>query len=350
MGLDCDNDLRERESCRSANMEADQPRLFRVSVELTPNRPILLPPFLGPAIYATLSEAWMRATGTPPQLPANMWVEASGPWNANVKRREPLQFVISTLQKSSSSANELLQLLYTGIRSVGACGLNRSLLGGNFELTKLANLATGLTLANDETVLGVSLHELCENMDRDGHCQNVRIQIESPLRLQRKSLDIVPGHRYLDSGFFPIDRFVTSISQRLMHLGVIRSIDRKTRLQYPSLTVKKLRWREVRYGHKNNRKSFGGVTGVLCAEMVSAEVYRLMSLGQYFGVGELTRFGFGRYTIVGQLPSFKLTGTVKSVLHPNLKHQTPAPHTRLSPVPRNPDQVSHGINANGTLR
>lgn len=278
------------------NTAVTEPQVFRVSVELTLSGPILLPPHLGPVIYATLAEAWQRATGTPAQLPPNTWVETRRFKKAASKCGDRLLFGITTLQESSPRANELLRLLQTGIRSVASHGLSGSILGGNFELTNVVNLVTGSSIDDDKTISGVSVRQLSDNLDCGASCENVRIQIKTPLRLQRRYPDVLPGHRYLDNDCFPIDHLVTSLRQRLVRLGMTRSCDQATYFEYPSLINKKLRWQEVRYGHKDNRKSFGGVIGTLDLESVTAETGRLLALGEYVGVGELTRFGFGRYS------------------------------------------------------
>ena len=80
----------------------------------------------------------------------------------------------------------MLRLLQDGLLSVGSSGLTGSVLGGNFELTNLVNLVTGSTVGSAEAISGMSLRELNDRIDRCGLCQNVRIQIETPLRLQRR--------------------------------------------------------------------------------------------------------------------------------------------------------------------
>ena len=274
---------------------------FRFEVGLTAKQSIRLPPFLGSVIYATIAEAWHRATGAAPQLPDDLWIEVGRSKKVSIEPGEQIMFALTTIQRSAVEMDDLLSQLQSGLVSVGANGISGSILGGNFELTSLTHLPSRSTYRSQLPMPNLSLQDLFGDIDFIELRDDFRIRFDTPLRLQRMKSDIVAGHRYLDNDYFPINRFVTSLTQRLIRLRVIGEFDPKNAFDQPFILKRKLRWQEFRYGHSNSRKTFGGVTGEVELNGVSRELGRILTVGQHFGVGELTRFGFGRYRIVPQL-------------------------------------------------
>lgn len=83
-----------------------------------------------------------------------------------------------------------------------------------------------------------------------------------------------------------------------MAVGLIMQAMLSTQPNEIGITEKQLRWVDVGYGRADKRKVFGGLLGEIEVTTHCRVTARLLRVGQLFGVGELTRMGFGRYEVV----------------------------------------------------
>lgn len=82
-----------------------------------------------------------------------------------------------------------------------------------------------------------------------------------------------------------------------MAVGPIVLAKFRTRPSELEETEMDLRWIDVGYERADKRKVFGGVLGEIEITTNCRVTAWLLRMGQLFGVGELTRMGFGRYEI-----------------------------------------------------
>lgn len=251
------------------------------------------PSFLGPLLYASVANAFFLAGGKR-EVPEDIWLAAPEP---SVARRlngsDVIHLAVFAPCLTVEEAWNHRKLLDRGLQMLGSLAEGSGVLGGNFVSTR----KQVVRIAPLETISGNANSNELDGAVSDAKYQ-MKVRFKTPTRIRRNRLDCREGHSFLDLDLFEPTSFVKAVERRLVAVGSIMQAKLCTQPNEIEITDKDLRWADVGYGRADKRKVFGGVLGEIEITTNCRVTAWLLRMGQLFGVGELTRMGFGRYEIV----------------------------------------------------
>lgn len=251
------------------------------------------PSFLGPLLYASVANAFFLAGGKR-EIPEDIWLVAPEPSVA--RRLNDSNIIHLAVFASCLTVEEAWnhrKLLDRGLQMLGSLAEGSGVLGGNFVSTS----EQVVRIAPLEAMSGEANSNRLDEATRDAKYR-LKVRFKTPTRIRRNRLDYREGHSFLDSDLFEPTSFVKALERRLVAIGSIMHAKLCTQPNEIEITENDLRWVDVGYGPADKRKVFGGVLGEIEITTNCRVTAWLLRMGQLFGVGELTRMGFGRYEII----------------------------------------------------
>ncbi len=171
------------------------------------------------------------------------------------------------------------------------------ILGGNYELIEIRDLAVGKALDEGEMPTVLDAGFLAAESEKLGQYKKFTLHFVNPLRITRQKPE--KHHSFFDEHHFDIDRFFKLLGRRIKVLCE-ELYDAKLHIPFaepPELEVvqNQLFWMDA----PNPRFKSGGAIG----RVTIAGDLRLwlpaLILGQFFGVGQMLGYGMGHYRILG---------------------------------------------------
>ena len=254
------------------------------------------PKYIGPIVYATLAEAVSRSTSAPAALPEDLWIVLPEVTPRRLEPGEFLQFGVTMLRASSIDAAREIGLISEGLDAVGSHGAPKTVLGGNFEVVDRPSLISN-SAPHQNRWHEIQACKVEENSRFILAAGRVQIRFVTPLRLCRELSKCTSGHRFIDAEYFSLEQLWKGIQRRLKGFGLDPCNTADVMEQPGIVSSKKVEWIETSYGDARSRKFFGGIYGFVEVTDFHPEVAKLLAWGRHIGVGELTRFGFGRFDV-----------------------------------------------------
>lgn len=275
--------------------EREETGLFRTRLILRITRPVRLHALHCPPLYATLAEAWGLARHTEPAVPDGVLLDAPEQCRLALERDARYALGFTILSPDGHDAATRLDLIVDGLRTLGRKGGKRGLaLGGNFQVAAVEDLVSGQPHGAGRKLTPIPLDVLRVETARVAGLGRLRLRFLSPLRALRSKKVRHEGHTCFDEAVFDPRAFVQRLHARLTALGYALPAPGVEEL---AASGNCLRWIDVSYGPRAQRKALGGSVGRITFEHVTPEAAGVLVWGQYVRIGEKTRFGFGRYRI-----------------------------------------------------
>ena len=287
--------------------------IFRLRVLLRMNRRTKLHAHHAAALYALLCQANGVAHRSTPALPDGLLLDAPEQCRLDLHPGGEYAFGFTFLDESPATASRRLHRLFQGLRAVGKdAGPQHAAFGRNFKVGRIQDLVSGVDCDFDLGPTAISAEHLQGEIDRAKTFSEWTIQFTSPLRCSRPKGQRQGGHAFFDDRWFGTDSFLRRVRLRLERLGARESPTNglmtphppaRSSSPLPSATAPRLSrhnrlvWIDLTYGPAATRKALGGAMGTIELTDLTPEEIEDLVLGQYVGVGESTRFGFGRYRI-----------------------------------------------------
>lgn len=275
--------------------ERQQTGLYRGRCVLRITRPTRLHALHYPLLYATLAADWAVARNGPAAVPDGVLLDAPEQCRLDWERDARYACGLTILAADGVAAGERLDLLVAGLRKLGRKTTKRGLaLGGNFEVAVVEDLVAGQPHRAGQPLAPIPLAVVEDEVARAAARDRLVLRFLSPLRALRSKRHRHEGHTCFDEAVFDPRSFVQRLHARLVALG------------YPlpdpdvaALTAvdNRLRWVDVSYGPRQDRKALGGALGRITFLPVTPATAAVLVWGQYVRIGEKTRFGFGRYRL-----------------------------------------------------
>lgn len=270
---------------------------YRIQFTLSPTRRIEMPGRPAALIYALLSNA-NAAEGIPAAFPHNLMLDAPETNRTFVERDEPYCFGGTLIASTPEEASDAVRRIASGLERLGEQGKSRTHgLGGNFRLLRVTDLVTSAEWSST-TCQAIPLSHVDYETELLNSVDELVLQFDTPLRLERAGKSSQPGHSFLDDRFFDVDYFISRLFRRLATVGL--QLREPHSLINDSSAMKLLKnelvWLDLAYGGKNG-KTLGGAVGRVIVSGTSPLVNAALVWGQYVRVGKNTSFGFGRYRI-----------------------------------------------------
>ncbi len=239
----------------------------------------------GPVFYALVAEANFNASGSR-SFPDDCWIEPPRLICDSVPLEAKLRLWV---RGGNSYATKVCSEIARGLAfSESLCRKDYCI--SRFSITSIRDAVAEHAWDLTEPLTAVNAASIDLGAQRVLEAGEATIQFEYPMRMLRPPEQQLPGHRFFDKEFFDIVRFTNSIVRRSGGLPPPN--------HYPSVISSNLEWKELGYGNASSRKVFGGVVGHVRLRGGDVAFWRALVLGQITGAGELTRMGFGRYSIL----------------------------------------------------
>lgn len=271
-------------------------RRTRVVVQAT--RRIRLQPYSGGQIYGLLCQAYALGSEGEPGFPDGILIEEAEPGRADVRSEETWCFGLTWLGFSDAETRRELGILRRGLEAIGAAGVtNDAALGGNFELVGFEDLLEQRSLEPGEIPRALREDEVrAAERSIEGR-RRVRLRFHGPVRMARPARAQVRGGGYFDGRHFDEDAFLRRLVGRLIGLGLEIEPFTENDARRAHLAGNELEWLDLRYGPSAHRKLASGAVGDIVLDLPDRRWHEALVWGQYTGIGERVRFGYGRYWI-----------------------------------------------------
>ena len=297
--------------------------IFRLRVLLRMTRRAKLHAHHAAALYALLCQANGVARRSTPSLPDGLLLDAPEQCRLDVHPGGEYAFGFTFLDESRATAARRLHRLMQGLRALGKdAGPQNAPFGRNFKVAHVEDLIASGECDLDQGPTPLSPEHIQAEIDRAKALSEWTIQFTSPLRCSRPKGRRRAGHAFFDDDWFGADSFLRRVRLRLERLGAREppldgrapSPDSQANSSSSGTIVhgapplprlsrnNRLVWIDLTYGPAATRKALGGAMGSIELTSLTAEEIEDLVLGQYVGVGESTRFGFGRYRLTGLGP------------------------------------------------
>lgn len=250
-------------------------------------------PLQCPTIYALLAAANERDGKQ--SVPEGVMVDAPERGRNVVEAGEPFAFGWQWLGLTGDAAGAAVAELAAGIRRIGREGAPAAL-SGNFDVLEIRDLVSGRALRDGAAPDSLPLSVAWLESAKLARAETVTLDFQSPLRTRRRFVQRGRGHFFFDAGVFDVEVFVNRLLGRLRSLGCAappsEGVDGAL-----ELVKNELEWFDVPYGPRTARDALGGALGKVVLRIRDPEVIPVLVAGQYIRIGEMTRFGYGRYRI-----------------------------------------------------
>ncbi len=270
------------------------PQLFRARFTLTARADIALPPHDPVVLYALLAEAVGIGLGVEPDVPDAVGVDAPERLRGTVRAGQPYAFGLTLLAASPARAAELLRAVRAGLDRLGRQrAADRVVLGGNYDLARTEDLVAGADWT-DGPLAPIPYRLLEDEVRRVADLGRATVHFRTPLRLDRPPAARAAGHACFDGDWFDPVGFLRKLDLRLTRCGWPLPPD--TSAAPPAVAANELVWLDLSYAPRDAKPLAGAAGRVAFAGLTEAVAWRLV-LGQYVGLGEWRKFGFGAYRI-----------------------------------------------------
>ncbi|MBC7819071.1 MAG: CRISPR system precrRNA processing endoribonuclease RAMP protein Cas6, partial [Planctomycetaceae bacterium] len=273
--------------------------VFRVRVRLRMTGAARLQGCHFAALYGLLAHAHGLATRQDASLPDGLWLDAPEQARTELSAGNEYAFGFTLLAPTGRDAARRVQSLVRGVSQCGTNGLAGAVFGRNFRVAEVEDLIAATALAEDADLQPISESHFTDEVRRASDLTTVTLRMTSPLRMARPKNLRDGGHAFLDRRWFRPPLFLQRVGLRLQRLGWTGAVPEfASDAAEPNLIDNQLVWLDLSYGDGSRRKLLGGGVGNVIIAGVPIEFIPALVWGQYVGVGESTRFGFGRYRIV----------------------------------------------------
>lgn len=285
------------------NVSASAPsslEVFRVRVLLRATRPIRLHPRPHAALYALWAYANGHAHAADPAPPDGLLPDVPEPCRTVVAPGEPYALGFTLLDSGADAAAARLTRLLKGLRAVGEHAPRPgAAFGGNFEVEQAADLIAGTAWRPGDRLRPLPISHVRGEIAALAEAPLVALRFNSPLRCRRPRTEQRRGHAFFDGLFFSPRLFLRRLRERLDELGLPVAEPGTPPPERDALALEEnhLVWLDLTYGPGNRRKALGGALGRVAFHILDPAAVPYLVWGQYAGVGEATRFGFGGYRI-----------------------------------------------------
>jgi hypothetical protein len=136
-----------------------------------------------------------------------------------------------------------------------------------------------------------SLDILPKRFQLDNYCPNIKIKLETPLRIKRDNK--------LLKDDVAIEDILRSIYQKAQEFGTGKKAFKLDYIPQYTTTLKALKYQPLlrRSNRQNKRLNMDGVVGEIAVLGLDRRSYELLKLGEIIGVGKQTVMGLGRIVV-----------------------------------------------------
>ena len=183
-----------------------------------------------------------------------------------------------------------------GMRLIGSGPKRKGPLQGNFEVASVEDLVAGEPWQHSSFPHAVSEDYFQRIVEQMSFGDQVHLRFTSPLRVGRPKQLRVKKHSYLDAECFCWNAILRRVHQRLSLLGMSEFCPPKPEVgERRMVDATSLVWLDTPYKGEGGRKTLGGVLGKLSIPDDLKNWYGALARAGILGIGENTRFGFGRF-------------------------------------------------------
>lgn len=274
---------------------------FRVRVVLQATKPVRLYAHPGPAVYALLAAAYGRGRNAEPVIPDGLLLDAPEQCRVQLAAGEQYALGATILAGRASEATSTWEAIQEGLKALGRHTAAAKLVwGGNFRIVSVQDLIGGVNYVSGKPLTPLPPSHLQDEVGRLRSSPSLTLRFLTPLRFHKPKDTRDGGRVHFDRRMFLPTVFVRRLRHRLERLGVIppgsdgEVPPKEYRLQ---LVRNRLAWLDLSYGRAAHRKHLGGAMGTVTLSGITAPDAEVLVYGQYYRLGENTRFGFGAYRI-----------------------------------------------------
>ncbi|HMS15195.1 MAG TPA: reverse transcriptase/maturase family protein, partial [Planctomycetota bacterium] len=248
-------------------------------------------------LYALLSEANGLASGSDPSLPEGVLLDVVERGLVHLVDNDPFVFGCTLLCASNEQASKILGHLVKGLKLAGKRQSKKTrALDGNFVLEGVEDLVARRLLPHGDPTPQAIPHEALLS-GSTAFRDRVTLLFQSPLRMMRRKSDQAEHGAWFDGRVFTPALFLNRLLLRLELLGFLPKGPRPFEVDDALPIHNRLTWVDMTYGPADRDKSHGGALGEV-AFSIPEGAEEALALGQWVGVGQGTRFGFGAYRIL----------------------------------------------------
>lgn len=273
------------------------PLCFRVAVTLQVSASIRLHAHHAGVIYALLGAANRGIDGRD-CFPDGAIVHAPEQCRVRLEPGDTYTFGWTLVSSDRQRATEVTGRVLDGLEAnATAPALSGMPFRGNFRIVEAKDLFGDQSLTRDIRLSPLPVSRLREEILKTGSLGEVTLRFHSPLRIPRPGKNQPDGHRYWDARKFDPAHFTQRLVARLRAVANVPWLDHGRVAASLSLLRNELVWLDLEYGRGSDRTALGGACGRIALRLNDRSIAPALVLGQYFHVGQNTRFGFGGYRI-----------------------------------------------------
>ncbi len=307
-------------------------------------------PLQAPIVHAVLAEANGRGHRTEPAVPDGVLLDAPEQCRVSLQPGDFYAFGFTLLAGSQTEADHRVGALIRGLHSLGDKAARGAKLGGNFRIEVVQDLVSGQALFDGASPEPVSNQRFSSEVAVLANRDTVTLRFTSPLRAARPKSAKETGHAYFDRHYFDCQHLLRRMQARQRSIGFLNSTrgsvngpqeEADLPEHFAELIENALSWLDVTYGPANDRTSLGGCFGRVRLKVLDKAMLPTLVRGQYVGVGENLRFGFGKFRIeeLGPDP----TACSRSTSLMELAFRQPAPDLAAAHYELEPGRISEQI-------